>query len=669
MKVTKKKASRFQGNMVPVHILLTILAVLANASIVYFMFHTTRFSALSKSSFVLVNVLLLMMLAAVNFLLMRAFMNRKKGTFIMACGLLAVFLALGSYGTFAIWKINHNVDKITSTTTTESIMASVVVYNAEGHFAIADPSALDGKTVGLATGTGVAEIGKNNLNATGAKISYKEYQDYSSLALGLFSNEIDAAVLPQNYQSMFQNETGLAEFLSNTKSIADYSDTITVTKRGGSDKDITREPFTVLLIGNADGLSDTMILCSVNPLSMKVTMTSLARDSYVPISCYNGGQSKLNAAHAVSVDCTMQTIENLVGVKIDYYVDVNFQCVVDVVNALGGIVVNSPAEFVGQNASSNRGSYTVWVPKGDNVKLNGEQALAFARERHLFATGDFARQVHQQEVIEAMMRSLLRTRDVNTFLKVMDAAGKNMQTNMSMDQMISFITYTMQKINRFYDQDHPEHVLDIEGWRVTGYSSSLWSDATQSALYIYRLWDGSLADTKKAIERNLMSDRTITPMKTMQASVNWVFHKPTISNDVYNETVVAPDVPTTIGNYVGRNISALQAWAQGLGITVNVSKVQDSSQANGTIIYQDIPEGTPIGSIDSINVTVVDNTGNAEATPTPTATAEEVPSPTPAPTPTPTPAPTPIPTPEPTPTPTPEASPSPTAEGGTPRSR
>ena len=183
-----------------------------------------------------------------------------------------------------------------------------------------------------------------------------------------------------------------------------------------------------------------------------------------------------------------------------------------------------------------------------------------------------------------------------------------------------------------------------------------------------------------------MSDRTITPMKTMQASVNWVFHKPTISNDVYNETVVAPDVPTTIGNYVGRNISALQAWAQGLGITVNVSKVQDSSQANGTIIYQDIPEGTPIGSIDSINVTVVDNTGNAEATPTPTATAEEVaqvqaqlvasskkleevPSPTPAPTPTPTPAPTPAPTPEPTPTPTPEASPSPTAEGGTPRSR
>ncbi len=661
MTVKKKSSSRFQKNMVPVYILVTVLAVVANASIVYFMFHTTRFSALSKSSFILVNIVLLVLLAVLNFLLMRAFMTRKKGTFATACVLLALFLALGSYGTFAILKINRNVDQITSTTATESIMASVVVYDAQGNYAVAEPSELDGKTVGFATGTGVAEIGKNNLNATGAKISYKEYQDYSSLALGLFSNEIEAAILPQNYQAMFQNETGLAEFLTNTKSIADYSDTITVTKRSGSDKDITKEPFTVLLVGNADGLSDTMILCSVNPISMKVTMTSLARDSYVPISCYNGGQSRLNAAHAVSIDCTMQTIENLVGVKIDYYVDVNFQCVVDVVNALGGIVVNSPAEFVGQNASSNRGSYTVWVPKGDNVKLNGEQALAFARERHLFATGDFARQAHQQEVIAAMMRSLLRTRDVNTFLNVMDAAGKNLQTNMSMDQMISFMTYTMQKINRFYDQDHPEHVLDIEGWRVTGYSSSLWSDATQSALYIYRLWNGSLADTKEAIERNLMMTGTITPMHSMQASVNWVFNKPTISNEVYNETVVAPEVPTTIGNYVGRNISALQAWAQGLGIAVYQTTVQDSSQADGTIIYQDIPEGTPIDAIVSINVTVVDNSGYVEATPVPI--PEEKPLSTAEP-----PAP-PVVSPEssPSPSPSPAASPAESSETTTPR--
>ncbi|MGP1377274.1 MAG: hypothetical protein ACTTKS_06915, partial [Bulleidia sp.] len=88
MTVKKKSSSRFQKNMVPVYILVTVLAVVANASIVYFMFHTTRFSALSKSSFILVNIVLLVLLAVLNFLLMRAFMTRKKGTFATACVLL-----------------------------------------------------------------------------------------------------------------------------------------------------------------------------------------------------------------------------------------------------------------------------------------------------------------------------------------------------------------------------------------------------------------------------------------------------------------------------------------------------------------------------------------------------------------------------------------------------
>jgi LCP family protein required for cell wall assembly len=168
-----------------------------------------------------------------------------------------------------------------------------------------------------------------------------------------------------------------------------------VTSEAGDEQDLTSEPFTVLLIGNADGLSDTMILCSVNPISMRVTMSSLARDSYVPITCYGGAYNKLNSANAVSRDCLISTIEELVGVSIDYYVETNFEGVVEIVDALGGIVVDNDTEFVGQTSSSTRGTYTVWVPAGDDVVLNGEQALAFARERYAYATGDFARQEHQ----------------------------------------------------------------------------------------------------------------------------------------------------------------------------------------------------------------------------------------------------------------------------------
>lgn len=594
---------------------LAIASAAATALVIFVMFNVTQFSSFSKGKFILVNIIVLVLIGVMNFLVGRAILKHKQSFYIISLILVAALGVIGGYGTYAVVRINKNVSKITSTTTTSSVDASIVVYSAD---ASAEPvssvNELDGRTVGFATGTSVADIGKTNIDASGATVSYKEYQDYSSLLLGLISGEIDAAILPSNYASMFANESGISDFLAATRSIADYSDTVTVTNVSGSDKDITKEPFTVLLVGNADGLSDTMILCSVNPISMKVTMTSLARDSYVPISCYNGGYSKLNAAHAVSIDCTIQTIEDLIGVDIDYYIDTNFQGVVDVVNALGGIVVDSPVEFVGQNSSSERGSYTVWVPAGDDVLLNGEQALAFARERHLFASGDFARQAHQQEVIQAIVRTILRTRDINTFLNVLDAAGDNIQTNLAVNQMTSFMSYALQKVNRFYDQDHPENVFDIQGWRVTGYSSSLWSDATQSALYIYRLWDGSIADTREAIERNINMTSTITPMSSVQESVNWDFSKPSISSDVYNETIVQSDAPTTIGNYVGRSLSTLQAWADGFNIPVNVTYQESSTAAEGTILSQDVAEGTSIDSITAINVTVA-SASSATATP------------------------------------------------------
>mgnify|MGYP002514192038 CR=1 FL=1 len=97
---------------------------------------------------------------------------------------------------------------------------------------------------------------------------------------------------------------------------------------------------------------------------------------------------------------------------------------------------------------------------GKDVLLNGEQALAFARERHLFASGDFARQEHQQQVIKAIMQKIMRTRDVNTFLNVLDAAGNNIQTNFTVAQMTNFFRVALQKANRYYDSEHVENIFD-----------------------------------------------------------------------------------------------------------------------------------------------------------------------------------------------------------------
>ena len=674
----KADQTRFHRDMTQANLIITILTVVTNLLVIYTMMNTTRFSSLSRKDFILVNVLCLIVLLVMNTAVMLGIRRKKKTVYITGIVLMCVFLVIGGYGTYAVTRVNSSVNRITSTTTTESVSTSLVVYNAGGTQEISDVSQLDGKTVGYATGTNTAELGKSQINAKGIKVNYEEYTDYASELLALFNNEIQCAILPTNYQSMFQNETSLADLIDDTASILDFEDKVTVENDSGSDIDITTTPFTVLLIGNADGLSDTLILCSVNPISMKVTMTSIARDSYVPISCYNGASSKINSAHAVSVGCTIQTVENLTGVDIDYYVDTNFQGVVDIVDALGGIVVNSPLEFVGQTSSSTRGTYTVWVPAGDNVLLDGEQALAFARERHAFPTGDFARQEHQQEVIEAIVRTILRTRDINTFLKVLDAAGNNIQTNLSVGQMTSFVSYALQKTNRYYDSEHPEKVFDIQSGRITGYNSGLWDEGLQISLSIVRIWQGALADAKAVIDRNIDMTTAITPMTSVQWSANWVFEVPAICQEAYNETMIQDTLPTTIGNYVGRDIGTLQSFCNSYGLALNISYVQDSTQATGIIIAQDPASGTSIDSISAVNVTVVDN--SAAATPTPSATPDtsteegcklagmywynnmcnsspqETSTPAPTPEQTPTPTPTPEPTPTPTPTPTPEPS-------------
>ncbi len=638
----------FRRDMTPAFAVLTGAAVIANLTMVYFMFNITRFASVSKTIFIIANVVVLMLLAAMNIVLLTAFRTRKINVFFVGAVLTGMLLGAGCYGTYASFRVNTNVDKITNTTVEESVSTSLVVYAGENAKAISEIAQLDGAVVGYAENTQTADLGKNHIDNSGVKASYKTYQDYSSVLLALFGEEIDCAVLPTNYKSMFQNEAGMKEALEKTNSILDFEEKITVVNNVGAEKDITREPFTILLIGNADGLSDTMILCSVNPLSMQVTMSSLARDSYVPITCYGGGYSKLNAARAVSKQCTIDTIESLVGVDIDYYAEVNFQGVVDVVNALGGIVVDNPISFVGQSSSTQRGHYTVWVPAGDDVLLNGEQALAFARERHLYATGDFARQEHQQQVIEAIVRKIMRTRDVNTFLKVLDAAGNNVSTNLTVDQMTSFVRYAIQKTNRYYDQEHLEKVFQIRTSRVTGYSSNLWDSGSKILLYIYRLWNGSLADTRKAINRNTDLKSAVTAeTDRLKWSVNWEYTPAPISYSLYAEAQIPGDtVPAeyACGDNAYLNVDGKCTCSEGY---------EGDPTTGCTVIPTALPTAEPTPTPE------ITPTPSADATPTPAPTPTEAPAtPTPSADPKPTPA-TPEPTPEPTPA-TPEPTPEPT---------
>lgn len=535
----KPKKPKKKGPSAVVNMILTLLTVLVNILIVYEIVNITSFASLSKKIFALLNVAAIVVLLLLDILVF--LMIRLKKKWIMVC-VIILSLLLGSGGVFAgyaLYRVNNSVNNLTATQTEENVKASLVIYSATEGNPITDVKSLDGRKVGISTGSSTGKIAEARFKNEGVTPAIEQYSGYTDLFTGLINGEIDCAVLPVDYASDFSADEALAEYVPSTSSILDFSDSVISTNESGAQKDITKEPFTVLLTGENEGLADTIMLISVNPVSMKITMSSIARDSFVPISCYNNNSSKINSAHAVSESCMVQTVENLTGVDIDYTVEFNFASVIQVVDAVGGVDVDIPAGFWAQCWDVATDKLVVYrLEAGENVHLDGARALGFARERHAFADGDFARQRHQQEIIEQVIGKIMASKDPNMLLNVMDAAGDNIKTNFTKEQMVSFVSYAMQKAKRYYNQNSLAGVFNIQTSRIYGYGSSMWNPGLGLDLYIYRLYDGSIRDTREAIERNLNLDSPISAPDSVSWSASEEYTPPVISQEVYSEQLI-----------------------------------------------------------------------------------------------------------------------------------
>ena len=540
-KSKKPKKGEFKKEPTVLNIIVTIFTIIANILVVYILFNTTKFSSIGQNIFMMINIAVLAILLLLDLLVILMIRTRKIALFVISIVVLSLFVGGGGYGFYALGRVNKNVTKITGEKKEEEVAASLVIYSGTSGDPITDVKDLEGRRVGIAKGTQTSEIAKTKLSSEGVNVEYVEVNGYTDLLSNLITGAVDCAVLPVTYQSQFAEDENLAAYLDDTQSILDFSETVTSTGEAGADKDITKEPFTVLVTGENEGLADSIILMSVNPISMKVTMTSIARDSYVPIYCY-GSSEKINAAHASSESCMVKTVENLMGIDIDYTIEFNFASVVQVVDAVGGVVVDIPVSFDAQCWNIYTDELAVFrLEAGENVYLDGARALGFVRERMAFPDGDFARQKHQQEVMEQIIQKIMSSKDPQMFLNVLDAAGDNIKTNFTVEQMTGFINYALQKSKRYYDSNNISGLFNFESSRVYGYAANLWNSSLQMDLWIYRLFNGSIQDCANAIKRNLST--TATP--DTPASVSWsaanTFTPDPVSQEVYNETRITDD--------------------------------------------------------------------------------------------------------------------------------
>lgn len=201
-------------------------------------------------------------------------------------------------------------------------------------------------------------------------------------------------------------------------------------KRAGNLDFGQKEGFTVLLLGvdkreGDRGRSDTMILASVQQDSVK--MLSIPRDTRVEIA-EKGMEDKINHAYAFGgVSMAAKTVEEFLDVPVDYYVDLNMEGLESLVDAVGGVDVDSPFTFSYGGDHFTKGT----------VHLTGSEALNYARMRYEDPKGDFGRQERQRQVIQAVIKKGTEPQTVLKYGSILGAVGSNVQTNLSLGDIIA----------------------------------------------------------------------------------------------------------------------------------------------------------------------------------------------------------------------------------------
>ena len=387
MRITKKQ-DRMPG------IILTILLFVAEIAFTVLLLYTNLLSA--KYIGIVFAVLLVLLL--IDHLLIRKF--RKQIRFWIGIILMVIILAVLGIASFYIYKTVSALDDITGV---NKEITEINVYVKQDDAA---QSLMDAASYSFGI---LADLDRENTDTalqqmaseTGGEVSTKEYSSLTELADGLLKGDCQAIVLNRAYLDVFDEIDNYASFSSQIREIAseqveklverntpapvqtdvqaeDSSDTT-------QDAAVTDQIYTIFVSGidtrgdiTASSRSDVNIVLTVNARTKQVLMISTPRDYYVPLSISNGVPDKLTHAGIYGINVCMDTLNMHYDTDINYYFRLNFAGFVQIIDALGGITVDSDYDFTTQNSSGYH------FTKGPN-QVNGDQALAFCRERYAFS--------------------------------------------------------------------------------------------------------------------------------------------------------------------------------------------------------------------------------------------------------------------------------------------
>jgi len=305
-------------------------------------------------------------------------------------------------------------------------------------------------------------------------VNYEYVDNISELLYEIKENkELILIVNAGNYDAMIENDI----LVESEKIFSDFVtilETFEIKSRIENEStgiDVTNDPFVVYLSGidtrsnslPAKSGSDVNIVIVVNPVTHQILMVNTPRDYYVQLSGKKGLKDKLTHAGLVGgYKLSMSTIEDLYGIDIHYYARVNFNAVIKLVDAIGGITVNSDVNY--KFTCHTDRSCTI---KPGNNNLDGKCALAFARERYAYITGDRHRGENQEQVIQRIIEKVTNSTTLLTKSdELLNSLSGTFQTNITTDEITSLVKLQLD---------------DMPRWNITTYNVT----GTDSYQYTY----------------------------------------------------------------------------------------------------------------------------------------------------------------------------------------
>lgn len=359
--------------------------------------------------------------------------DRPKKRFWIGFCLEILFIGLMVFGDIEFLKTANTIKSGTGITTESTVIGSYVKVD--------DPAENIGEAANYKFGI-LAMMDRENVNNTiaaiekelGVTLDITPYDGLTQLADGLRNGEVQAIIVNTGLISTYQDFEGYETFESEIKVLynAKYEEEI-------NEEEIVVDEtnFCVFISGidtygnvSAKARSDVNILAFVNTESKQILLLTTPRDYYVPLSISNGKPDKLTHAGIYGIDVSMDTLEMIYDCQVDYYFRLNFTGFQDIIDALGGVTVDSDYDF-----KAISGEHFV---KGENT-LNGEQALAFARERKAFADGDFQRGRDQMKVITAVINKATSPSILTRYNDLLNSMDGTFQTSISYDTISSLV--------------------------------------------------------------------------------------------------------------------------------------------------------------------------------------------------------------------------------------